>query len=806
MKSRKNSQPTLGAPDREAASHKTNFAIVLITFGLLLTAVLLFLATQSQAFRSVFRNPDIDAPARFVGSETCATCHRQETEAWRGSHHAKAMAHATDKTVLGDFNNALLDYFGIRSRMFRDGQRFMIETDGPDGKLATFEIKYTFGIDPLQQYLVEFPDGRVQALSVSWDSRPKERGGQKWFHLYPDEKVDHTDVLHWTKLNQNWNFMCAECHSTGVRKNYDPAANRFQTSFAEISVGCEGCHGQGSRHAAWAQSQKSFHVFAKPQDHTFGLLVRYAERLNVTWPIDEMSGSAKRSAQPAALRTEVESCGMCHARRGQLSEEWVPGRWLSHTHAISPLTPGLYDSSGQMHDEVFNYGSFKQSKMFDKGVTCSDCHEPHSGKLRIPGDGVCLQCHATEKFSAATHHRHEVASPPVTCVNCHMPVRTYMVVDDRHDHSFRVPRPDQSMTTGASNACNDCHKDKNANWAANAIESWYGAQRKGFQNYTSAFAISRANQPEAARLLIATVNERSAPSIARATALSGLSAHPSPETTSAIRSVISNADPMVRIAALDALESAPQQQLWPIAGPLLSDPIRGVRIRAALLLASISPATRPASDRRAFERAADEFIATQKLNADRPESRTGLGTFYRRQGRIAEAEVEYKAAITLSSQFAPAFVNLADLYRYTNRDIEAISILRQGIKDSPGNAALLHSLGLALVRQKDQLEEAIPILEQAALLARENARYGYVYGVALNSTGRSSDAAAALRAVLADHPGDRDTLAALITYEQEAGDLSAALRYTERLSAITPTDASLRRLADDLRRRIQLQR
>ncbi|MDP2354496.1 MAG: tetratricopeptide repeat protein, partial [Beijerinckiaceae bacterium] len=669
-----------------------------------------------------------------------------------------------------------------------------------------FVIKYTFGVEPLQQYLVEFPDGRVQALSVSWDSRPKESGGQRWFHLYPNEKVDHTDVLHWTKLNQNWNFMCAECHSTGVRKNYDAARDSFKTTFSEITVGCEGCHGQGSRHTAWAQSQKTLLPFAKSHDHTFGLLVRYVERLNVTWPIDETSGSARRSAQPAAWRTEVESCGMCHARRGQLSEDWVPGRWLSHTHAISPLSPGLYDSSGQMDDEVFNYGSFKQSKMFEQGVTCSDCHDPHSGKLRIAGDGACLQCHAADKFSAATHHRHEAASPQVSCVNCHMPVRTYMVVDDRHDHSFRVPRPDQSITSGAPNACNDCHKDKAAKWAADAIEVWHGPQRKGFQNYTAALAASRANLPEAARLLIATINDRSAPSIARATALSELAAHASPEAIAAARRAITNTDPMVRIAALEVLEAAPQQQIWSIASPLLSDPVRGVRIRAALLLASVSPAMQSASGRRAFEKAAEEFIAAQKLNADRPESRTGLGTFYRRQGRIAEAEAEYKAALRLSSQFAPAFVNLADLYRHANREADAISILREGVKTSPGNAAVLHALGLALVRAKNEPSKAIQALEQAARLAPESPRYGYVYGVALHSTGKLSDAVAELRAVVARHPGDRDALAALVIFEQEVGDLPAALRHAEQLSVITPDDASLRRIADDLRRRIEAQR
>src|SRR5439155_24628916 len=181
------------------------------------------------------------------------------------------------------------------------------ETERPDGKLATFEVKYTFGIDPLQQYLIEFLDGRLQALSIGWDSRPKEQGGQRWFHLYPNEEIRHGDVLHWTKLNQNSNFMSAECHSTGVRKNYDAANDRFATTWAEISVGCEACHGQGSRHVAWARNRQSWWPFGKTDDPAMGLLARLTERRDATWSPNPATGNAMRSTAPRALRAEVET-------------------------------------------------------------------------------------------------------------------------------------------------------------------------------------------------------------------------------------------------------------------------------------------------------------------------------------------------------------------------------------------------------------------------------------------------------------------------------------------------------------------
>src|SRR5262245_30704168 len=370
------------------------------------------------------------------------------------------MDHATETSVLGDFKDASFDYYGVHSRFFRKDGKFMVTTDGPDGKLADFEIKYTFGVDPLQQYLVEFPDGRLQALSLAWDARAKDQGGQRWFHLYPNEKIGHADYLHWTKLNQNWNFMCAECHSTGVRKNYDAAKDSFATSWAEITVGCESCHGQGSAHVAWAKSRKSWWPFGKSDDPAMGLLVRFDDRTGVSWSPDPVTANPHRSVPPEKLRKEVETCGLCHARRGQFSESWVPGSWLSDTHAVAALSPGLYSADGQMLDEVYNYGSFKQSKMFAAGVTCGDCHDPHNAELRVPGDGVCLQCHAPAKYETAAHSHHEGVNPAIGCASCHMPARKYMVVDTRHDHSFRIPRPDISVKLGTPNACTDCHADK----------------------------------------------------------------------------------------------------------------------------------------------------------------------------------------------------------------------------------------------------------------------------------------------------------------------------------------------------------
>jgi predicted CXXCH cytochrome family protein len=765
-------------------------------------AVLIFVAAVAGYVlwdRSVSTASDA-APAKFVGSETCAGCHRAQAELWRASQHKLAMNHATDKSVRGDFNDATFEYFGVRSRFFRKDGKFYVETDGSDGKLAVFAVKYNFGVDPLQQYLIEFPDGRLQALSIAWDTRPKEQGGQRWFHLYPNEEIKHDDVLHWTKLNQNWNFMCAECHSTGVAKNYDAANDRFATTFAEISVGCEACHGRGSRHVAWARAEEDWLPLGRKAVPGKGLVVRFDERRDVVWRPDPQTGQPLRSFAPAVLRKEVETCGLCHARRGEFSEDWVPGHALSDTHVVTPLARGLYSPDGQMRDveETYNYGPFKQSKMFAAGVTCGDCHEPHAAKLRAPGGGVCFQCHAPATYAAASHSHHEGTGAP-DCIACHMPVRTYMGVDRRHDHSFRVPRPDLSVKIGTPNACNGCHADKPPAWAAAAIERWYGASRKGFQHYAEAFNAAWSDQPDAATQLAAVAGDGATPAFVRASALAELAPHLSAATVAAARTALADPDPMVRIGALDMLEGAPPAQLWPLVAPRLTDSSRGVRIRAASLLAAVPDASQPAADRERFARAADEFIAAQRVNADRPEARTTLGSFYARRGLTAEAEAEYKAALRLAPQFAPAAFNLADLFRQRGRDGDGEIVLRGAIEASPRDAGLHHALGLALTRLK-QTDAALDELRRATELEPDRARYAYVYAVALDSAGRRDEAIATLKQAAAKHPGDRDILLALVTFHRDAGDVATALHYAEQLSRLAPDDRDVAGLVETLRR------
>ncbi len=443
--------------------------------------------------------------AAFVGAQACAGCHPQEHARWAESDHALAMQVASETTVLGDFADRRFAHGRVSTTFFRRDGRFMVRTDGPDGKLDDFEIKYTFGVRPLQQYLVELPGGRLQALSIAWDARPREAGGQRWFHLYPNETIDFRDELHWTRRQQNWNYMCADCHSTNVRKNYDAAAARYATTWSEINVACEACHGPGSRHVAWAGATRAGRTY--DEHDRKGLTVVLRERRGAQWAIDAASGTAKRSV-PRTTAVELDVCAQCHARRSQISSDYSPGRPFLDHYRPALLSAPLYWSDGQQRDEVYSWGSFLESRMHAAGVTCSDCHEPHGQKLRAPGNQVCAQCHAPAKYDAATHHFHRAGGRGAECAGCHMPSTRYMIVDPRHDHGLTVPRPDRSVAFGVPNACTRCHTDRKPDWAAAQVRTWYGRDPAGYQRFAEAFHAAETGAGVAAQQLAAIARDR----------------------------------------------------------------------------------------------------------------------------------------------------------------------------------------------------------------------------------------------------------------------------------------------------------
>jgi predicted CXXCH cytochrome family protein len=737
-----------------------------------------------------------DPPATFVGSRQCASCHAGAYQAWQGSHHALAMQPATASSVLGDFSGAQLSHSGITTRFLREGERFLVRTDGPDGAERTYPVAYTFGVAPLQQYLIEMHGGRLQALGIAWDSRPRDQGGQRWFHLYPDQRLPAGDRLHWTGRDQTWNSMCADCHSTGLRRSFDVATNTYATTWAEVNVACESCHGPGSRHVAWAGTASPDHA----PDPRMGLAAWLRPTDGGIWQMDPGTGIARRTRP--LVSGELDACAGCHARRKMIVEDPAVGPPFLDRAIPSLLEPGLYHPDGQIDGEVFEYGSFLQSRMHRAGVTCSDCHEPHGLTLRAQGSAVCAQCHAPAQFDTASHHHHAPAGAGGQCTACHMDTRVYMGVDRRHDHSFRVPRPDLTVAIGVPNACTSCHADRPAAWAAEAVAAWYPGGRQTRPHFGLALAAGRAGASDAERRLSALIRDREQSGIARATALALLSRFFSSASVGPLRAAVNDADPLVRMAAPRAVPGEGGGNLLPVLMPLLTDRYRAVRVEAARALAGIDPLRLPEPHRGALTTAMQALLAAEQVDADRPETQVNLGVLALRRRDLAAAEAAYRKALRLDPGFVPGFVNLADLERLRGRDAEGLALLRQALALEPDNPTVRHALGLARVRQRD-LPAALAELRRAAELAPDNARYAYVHAVALHGTGVTAEALALLERTHLRHPADRDTLMALVAFSRDAGDIARALVHAQALVALDPANPEAVRMLRDLRQQQQ---
>jgi len=717
--------------------------------------------------------------AAFVGSTKCQSCHKPEYDKWQASHHRYAMALATQETVLGDFNDASFEHLGVKSRFYRRDGKYFVHTQGPGGGLGEFEITHTFGWYPLQQYLIPFPGGRLQCLPIAWDLRKKQ-----WYHLYPDRPPDPQDWLYWTNQAQNWNGMCAECHSTNLKKNYDLTSDTFGTTWSEISVGCEACHGPGSEHVKWAELPE----MGRPPTRNYGLAVR------------------TRGLSP---REQIELCAPCHSRRMSLGDN--PHANMDFLDYAIPqlLTEGHYFADGQILEEVYVYGSFMQSKMYDRGIRCSDCHDVHSIKRIREGNDLCIQCHKAAVYDTKDHHFHkkkgEKGEPirsstgevlfevgdGARCEQCHMPGRVYMGVDYRPDHSLRIPRPDLTEDIKTPNACDRCHVDKGTRWSLEAMAKWYGQRKRS--HYGTVLAAGRERAPGALPDLVRLAQNRLYPTIVRATALSMVAAYPGKETEQAFLRALSDEAALMRYTALRYLPEGDPRLSLPLAAPLLYDPVKAVRTEAARFLTTVPPGVMTGPLRIRFQAVLEEYRQAMAYTADFPFSRHNLGNLYSNLGQRDLAVQQYLKAIQIDREFFPAKVNLAMVYNREGKNEQARQLLTEVMTAHPDLHEVAYSLGLLLVEMK-QYNEAVVYLEKAARGMPERGRIHYNLGLLLQQMKRDKDAESALLKAVDTEPENMDFLYALAQFYLNTGKPEKAWPIAEKMARLHPNQ----RIGQDL--------
>jgi predicted CXXCH cytochrome family protein len=760
----------------------TTLAALALAFALPFVAAPLLAPSPPLAAREAAR-------PGFVGSATCAGCHAAQHADWQASDHARAMQPATRESVLAPFAGELVTAGASRAAFRRDGAAFIARTDGPDGAEGDFAVTETFGLDPLQQYLVLMPDGRRQPLPWAWDSRPRAAGGQRWFHLMADAPPRAGDPLHWTGREQNWNFMCAACHSTGLVRGYDAAQDRYDTRWTEIAVGCEACHGPGARHVAWARDG------AAPGVANRGLATALSDRSGGGWRFadGDARGIARWEGPPRQAGPGVETCAPCHARARPLVADPPPASRFLDTHAPLLLVQGEYHADGQIQGEVFEWGSFAHSRMQRAGVVCADCHQPHSARLRAEGNAVCAQCHLPTRFEATAHHGHAPGSEGARCAACHMPAVTYMGVDRRRDHAFSVPRPDVAAAVGAPDACTACHAGQTQAWAAERLAEWHGPPR-GAPHPALAIHAGRTRARGADEALSRLALDRAQPAILRATALSLLTPPATRAVGEAVGGTLLDPEPLVRAAALRALDALPAQNRLH-AVRLLADEVRLVRIEAARALAALPERALPAAAQPAFARAFEELLASERVAAERPEAQVNIAGLLAQRGDLAGAEAAYRRALVLDPGFLPALVNQAGFEEARGRPAAAEALLRRAVAAHPTDGEPLYALALLQAR-RGRTEEAAATLAEAASRAPGEPRFAYAWALALHRLGRVDDAVA----VLARHPTHRDSLVALAAFERDRGRLEAAARHAAAALALDPGDREAAAMLEQLRR------
>ena len=696
--------------------------------------------------------PDDQVHVRYAGSQSCRKCHAAAFEKWHDSNHGRAErpvskpedhpAFEPKQTLVHgkDSSEAFVDADGLAK----------ILTTGLDHQRHAYPVVRVIGNNPLRQFLIPAPGGRMQTCDVSLDPAKNE-----WFDVYGDEERLPGDWGHWTGQGMNWNAMCAACHNTRLRKNYEPQSNSYHTTMAEMSVGCESCHGPLKDHVEWQE---------KP-------------------PLN-----AKKDPTISKFNRDqvMETCAACHARRAEITGDLIPGEsFYDHfSLTVTDATDTFYPD-GQIRDENYEFTAFMASRMQHAGVRCADCHDPHSNKNIVSGNQLCMNCHTASRADFPTapvidptaHSHHGADSTGNQCVSCHMPVTTYMQRHPRHDHGFTIPDPKLTREFGVPNACNRCHTDKDADWAIAANRKFYGDKPdRPSRTRARLVASARRGDPSARDSLIQLLASDEIPAW-KATACHLLERWVmDPAATQALLSQLAHHSPLVREAAVRSLGTqvrANNTAVRRAIQPLLEDAIRSVRVAAAWALCDTLDLG---------SRAGRELVHMLDINADQPTGRMQLSQFTMLRGDTPGAIRQVRKAIAWDPNSPPFHHDLAILLSTTGDAPGAVKALQVAVRLDPANPEYHYKLALAL-SESGSTAAAATALETTVKLDPGHARAWYNLGLARSSMNQPQAAIAALRQGEAADPNDpsipyaRATLHARLGQKQEA--TAAAARALE---------------------------
>ncbi|RJG49917.1 ammonia-forming cytochrome c nitrite reductase subunit c552 [Motilimonas pumila] len=678
----------------------------------------------------------------YVGNASCGECHAEQMQLWQGSHHAKAMQAATSKTVLGDFNQTRFEGAGGWTEFNQDEKGYYLTT-GPLGQAGKrFEVPYVFGYYPLQQVLVDIGQGRLQAYTVAWDARPKDEGGQRWYSLYQDTH-SHASPFYWQGQFNNWNARCAQCHSTDLQRGYDVATDSYHTQWSEINVSCEACHGKASNHVKLKQANKEAvnSGFAKAQ---------FKQGLWAFSP-DQLTAKLVGSKPATIEHGQPGQCIACHSRRVAITDGNDPSQF-NQDYIPRLALPDLYHSDGQILDEVYIYGSFSQSKMAAAGVVCSDCHDPHSAKVKMLDNNLCAQCHLPTEYDTPKHTLHEADSTGGVCIDCHMPSQRYMGVDDRRDHSFKVPNPWVSEALDTPDVCLNCHQDKDSAWSQQILKDKKAKVFGHYDDIGSALLLAQTDAIKGQAHLAQLIKDEQQPPMRRAVLLSHLDLS-SVSHLEVLHSAANSEQTLVKLGVISALESAPSNVQVQIGFGLLYDQDKNVRMQAMRLLAPLFRREVPAKAQQKLQQVVTEAITTYQGQQDLLSAQLALADIAYKVGQLPQAQLHYENALQLQPQFLPAKLNLASILREQGQLALASQLLNDILSIEPEHAMALHNLGLVYTIEK-RWSQALPALAKAAQLEPQHPRFGFVYLLALEAAGEITTAQEQLARLQALTPDD----------------------------------------------------